>query len=147
MYTYLCIYICMYMNEFWGARDACILVINIAYVRETTLCALLFFDLYIWLSPLKINTTQKSTRPKTPFFSGQIQLKPKYQFEFVPRDTDSEFLDCVDFEKVSRKTFRVWTVFRIFLFIDSCIYLHTHSWGKNTCALAVLSPKSVILMW
>ena len=44
-------------------------------------------------------TTQKSKIMKSNIsnISEQIQIKPKSQFEFVPRDTKkSEFLDLVD---------------------------------------------------
>jgi hypothetical protein len=44
----------------------------------------------------------KSTETRTSNSSVQIQIKPKSQFEFVPRDTEkSEILDLADFGGVA----------------------------------------------
>ena len=54
--------------------------------------------------PCMTDSTENATPPK---FSNsknsvQIQIQPKSQIEFVPRDTEeSEFFDLVDFEGVS----------------------------------------------
>ena len=47
-------------------------------------------------------TTPKSTKSRSSNLSVQIQIKPKSQGDFVPRDTKkAEFLDLVDFEGVA----------------------------------------------
>jgi len=47
-------------------------------------------------------TFPKSTKSRKSNFTVQIQIKPKSQFEFVPRDTEeSEFLDVADFGDVA----------------------------------------------
>jgi len=49
-----------------------------------------------------IATPPKSTKSSNSNSSVHIQIKPKSQFEFVPRDTEkSEFLDLVDFGGVA----------------------------------------------
>jgi len=43
-------------------------------------------------------TSQKSIKSRISNSSVQIQIKPKFHFEFVPRDTEaSQFHDLVDF--------------------------------------------------
>jgi len=47
-------------------------------------------------------TSPKSTKSRNPNFSVQIQIKPKSQLEFAPRDTkEFEFLDFADFGDVA----------------------------------------------
>jgi len=44
-------------------------------------------------------TTPKSTKSRNSNCSVKIQMRPKSEFEFVPRDSEeSEFLDLVHFE-------------------------------------------------
>jgi len=46
--------------------------------------------------------TYKIHRIEIPNSSVQIQIEPRFQFEFVPRDTEeSEFVDLVDFADVA----------------------------------------------
>jgi len=50
----------------------------------------------------EITTPLKSTKSRNSNPSVQIQIKPKTQFEFAPRDTKtSEFVDLVDFGGVA----------------------------------------------
>jgi len=47
-------------------------------------------------------TPLKSTKSRNLKFTVRIQIKPKSQFDFVPRDREeSEFLDLVDFGDVA----------------------------------------------
>ena len=50
----------------------------------------------------EIGTFSKSTKSRNSNTSVQNQIRPKSQFDFVPRDTEkSEFLDLVDFVGVA----------------------------------------------
>jgi len=47
-------------------------------------------------------TPPKPTKSRNSNSSVQTQIKPKFQYEFVPRDTEgSEFFDMVDFGDVA----------------------------------------------
>ena len=74
------------------------------------------------------NPGEMIKRSRNSNFSVLIQMKPKSQCEFVPRDTkESEFLDLADFGDV---TFSVETVMHehsntcvhMFIFIGKCFH-------------------------
>jgi len=51
---------------------------------------------------IELATTPKTTKSRNSNSSVQIQMKPKSQSEFVPRDIEeSEFLDLVDFGDIA----------------------------------------------
>ena len=57
-------------------------------------------------SPMTLSTEKatppKSTKSRHPQSSVQIEMKPKSELEFVPRDSEeSEFLDLMDYENVA----------------------------------------------
>ena len=67
----------------------------------SSMCGRVTSEMYIWLVTMtdstKNATPPKSTKSRNSHFAVQIQMKPQFQFQFVPRDTEkSEFLDLVD---------------------------------------------------
>jgi len=68
------------------------------------------------------DTPPKSTKSRNSNFSVHIQIKPKSEFEFVPRDTEeSEFLNMVDSSDVA---FSVETVMSRCSFMSHVTHLH-----------------------
>jgi len=72
----------------------------------SSMCGRVASEMYIWLVTMtdstKNATPPKSTRSRISYSAVQIQIKPQFQFQFVPRDTEkSEFLDLVDLGDVA----------------------------------------------
>jgi len=71
-------------------------------------------------------THPQSTQSWDPNSPVQIEIKPKFQFQFVPRDTEeSEFLNLVDFGDVA---FLVETVMRADFWEISTTYFNFAVW-------------------
>ena len=85
----------------------------------------ILWDVYDMVNSTESTTSPKFTKSRNSDSSIQIQIRPKSQFEFVPRDTEkSEFLDLVDFGDVA---FSVQTVI--------CVCVFCGAFMMNLCVL------------
>ena len=105
IYIFMCLCVCVCV---------CVCVYVYMHVLQmVSICAYM-------IDSIENATPVKSTKSRNSIFSIQIQIKPKFHFEFVPQDSgESEFLDSEDFWDIAS----VETVACLTNHLDICIHM------------------------